>query len=175
MPAEKKPKTRLKPSEKFKQPARGGSPRNPDHSSGHKGISRVDYLKRNAHGWYARVPWKGEMHARFFSDGAYGGKDAALHEALDYRNRIEKAIGKPRTDRTIMLGHPRSETGVIGVHRITKEGAPVYEVTWSPEPNRVKRTSVSIRKYGDDVAFGIACEIRREKELEIFGASLDNA
>ena len=42
MPSEKKPKKRLKPSEKFEQPVRGGSPRNPEHSSGHKGISRID-------------------------------------------------------------------------------------------------------------------------------------
>lgn len=167
-----KTKVRPRPGETFKQPARGGSPRNPDHSSGHKGISRVDYLKRNTHGWYVRVPWKGEIHAKFFSDGAHGGKDVALNKAIRYRNRLEKALGKPRTERIIMPSHPRSESGVLGVHRILKEGAPVYEVTWSPEPNMVKRTSVSIRKYGEEEALKKARAIRRQKEKEVFGVPL---
>lgn len=169
-----KKKVRLKPGEDFKQPSRGGSPRNPEHSSGHKGISRVDYLKRNSHGWYVRVPWKGEVHARFFSDSVHGGRDSALAKAIRYRNRIEKEIGKPRSDRIVMISHPRNETGVLGVHKILKQGAPVYEVTWSPEPNLVKRTSVSIFKYGEEKAFKMACRIRREKEKEVFGAALGN-
>ena len=167
-------KIRPKPGVDFEQPARGGSPRNPEHSSGHKGISRVDYLKRNSHGWYVRVPWKGEMHAKFFSDSAHGGRESALAKAIRYRNRIEKELGKPRTDRIVMISHPRNETGVLGVHKVLKEGAPVYEVTWSPEPNLVKRTSVSIRKYGEEKAFKMACTIRRRKEKEVFGAALGN-
>src|SRR5687768_14368326 len=100
-----KKKVRPKPGADFEQPARGGSPRNPEHSSGHKGISRVDYLKRNSHGWYVRVPWKGEIHGKFFSDSANGGRETALAKAVRYRNRLEKELGKPRTDRIVMISH----------------------------------------------------------------------
>jgi len=171
-PTEAKKKARLKPGATFEQPARGGSPRNPEHSSGHKGISRVDYLKRNAHGWYVRVPWKGEIHGKFFSDETNGGRDNALAKAIRHRNRLEKELGKPRTDRIVMISHPRNETGVLGVHKVLKEGAPVFEVTWSPEPNLVRRTSVSIRKYGEAEALKKARAIRRQKEKEVFGAPL---
>lgn len=156
-------------------PRPGNTVRHPGHSSGHKGISRVDHLKRNTHGWLVRVSWRGEMHSRFYSDGAHGGKEIALGKAILYRNRLEKQLGKPRTDRTVMMQHQRSDTGVLGVHRVLKEGAPVFEVTWSPEPNIVKRTSVSIRKYGEDEAFRRACVIRRRKEREVFGATLRTA
>lgn len=153
-------------------PRPGNPVHHPGHSSGHKGISRVDHAKRNTHGWLVRVAWRGEMHVKFYSDGAHGGKDAALTKSILYRNRLEKQLGKPRTDRTVMVHHERSETGVLGVHRVLKEGAPVYEVTWSPEPNIVRRTSVSIRKYGEDEAFRRARDIRRKKEKEVFGTML---
>jgi hypothetical protein len=169
------PKTSTKRTKKKIDPnaPRPGNPvRHPGHSSGHKGISRVDHLKRNTHGWLVRVAWRGEMHVKFYSDGAHGGKDTALTKAILYRNRLEKQLGKPRTDRTVMVHHQRSDTGVLGVHRVLKEGAPVFEVTWSPEPNIVRRTSVSIRKYGEDEAFRRACVIRRRKEREVFGATL---
>ena len=51
-------------------------------SSGFKGISRVDYAKRNQFGWSVRVRYKGENFAKFFSDSSYGGREAALTAAL---------------------------------------------------------------------------------------------
>ena len=45
----------------------------------------------------------------------------------------------------------------------------VYEVTWNPEPGRLKRTWVSIDEYGEEAAFRKACAIRREKEREMYG------
>lgn len=153
-------------------PRPGNPVSHPGHSSGHKGVSRVDHPRRNTHGWLVRVAWRGEMHVKFFSDGAHGGREAALAKSISYRNRLEKQLGKPRTDRTVMVHHQRSDTGVLGVHRVIKEGAPVFEVTWSPEPNVVRRTSVSIRKYGEDEAFRRARDIRRKKEKEVFGTML---
>lgn len=159
-------------TKKAAKPPRGSVARTREHSSGHKGISRVDAPKRHQYGWLVRVAWCGEMFSKMFSDSANGGKDAALRRALVHRNRLEKELGKPRTDRTVMLFHERNGTGVLGVHRILKQGAPVYEVTWNPEPNKVRRTSVSIRKYGEQEAFKRACAIRREKEKEVFGLRL---
>jgi hypothetical protein len=117
---------------------------------------------------------------KFFSDAAHGGKDQALERAVEYRNKAEKELGKPRTDRLVIARNPRNTSGVMGVQRKTKvvvaeDGEErvvknVYEVTWNPEPGRLCRTWVSIDEYGEEAAFRKACAIRREKEREMFGS-----
>ena len=119
-------------------------------SSGYKGISRIDNPKRNSHGWYVRVRFKGENYSKFFSDSVHGGTDRALHKAVRYSNKLELDIGKPRTDRTLIVTPTCNDTGVIGVKRAMKDSSPVYDVTWSPESNIIQRTTVSIRKYGEE-------------------------
>jgi hypothetical protein len=117
---------------------------------------------------------------KFFSDAAHGGKEEALERAVEYRNKAEKELGKPRTDRLVIARNPRNTSGVMGVQRKTKvvvaeDGEErvvknVYEVTWNPEPGRLCRTWVSIDEYGEEAAFRKACAIRREKEREMFGS-----
>jgi hypothetical protein len=70
--------------------------------SGHKGISRIDHKKRNTHGWYVRVTFQGKTHAKLFSDSVHGGEEKALQRAIRYRNKLEKEVGRPRTDRTVV-------------------------------------------------------------------------
>jgi hypothetical protein len=48
----------------------------------------------------------------------------------------------------------------------------VYEVTWSPAPGKVARTTVSVTKYGEEEAFRMARAIRREKERECFNGMI---
>ena len=141
-------------------------------SSGYKDITRVDSFKRNSHGWYVRVRFKGENHAKFFTDSVHGGREKALHAAVRYRNKIEREIGKPRTDRTIIASGHRNDTGVVGVKRIIKGPGEVFEVTWSPEPNVIQRTTVSITKHGEEEAFRRACAIRRQKERKLYGGAI---
>jgi hypothetical protein len=145
--------------------------------SGYKSISRIDDTKKKTHGWYVRVFFKGKMYTKFFSDARYGAAELGLEEAIQYRDELEQKLGKPRSERTVVKLSPRNQSGVIGVRRRIKssgkkgrkEGYEVYEVTWSPEPGKMRRTSVSIEKYGEEGAFRIACEIRKQKELEIYG------
>jgi len=146
----------------------------------YKSISRVDQAKRKAHGWYVRVVFKGEIYSRFFSDSVWGGKRGALAEAIHCRDQIEKQLGKPRTDRTVVMESPKTRTGVPGIRRTFKHtGAKnpnnkseVYEVTWSPQPNVLKRTSISIEKYGEEEAFRRALKIRERKEREMYGSAI---
>ncbi|MCB0208331.1 MAG: AP2 domain-containing protein [Anaerolineae bacterium] len=148
--------------------------------SGYKSISRIDDAKKKTHGWYVRVYFKGKMHSKFFSDARFGDKDQGLQEAIKYRDDLERKLGKPRSERTVVQVSPRNRSGVIGVRRRRKSsgkkgrpgGYEVYEVTWSPGPGKMKRTSVSIEKYGEEEAFRRACEIRRQKEEEIYGKPL---
>lgn len=147
-------------------------------SSGHKGISRIDQLKKHTHGWYVRVRFNNTSRAKFFSDEAHGGEEKALEKAVAYRNRLERELGKPRTDRAVIASSPRNSTGVIGIQRTVKVArmkngersySNVYEVTWSVTPGVLGRTSVSIDKHGDQEAFRRACAIRRAKEREMYG------
>jgi hypothetical protein len=50
--------------------------------SGYKSISRIDVPHKKMHGWYVRVYYKGQMHAKFFSDSRYDGPDEGLAESI---------------------------------------------------------------------------------------------
>lgn len=150
-------------------------------TSGHKGVSRIDHPAKQMHGWYVRVPFRGQIHSKFFSDSKHGGKEKALKKAVQWRNKIEREIGKPRTDRPVVTASPRNNTGVIGVQRMVQirqnkhappKEYPIYVVSWQPEPGVLKREIVPINKYGEEKAFMKACAIRRKREREMFGKSI---
>ena len=126
-----------------------------------------------------RVNFNGVEHAKFFSDKSCGSREKALQEAIKYRDKIEKEIGKPRTDRTVVSRSPRNSSGIIGVRRKTREVKSengekkfksYYEVSWTPWPGRLNRTWVSIDEFGEKEALRRACAIRREKEREMYGS-----
>jgi hypothetical protein len=129
----------------------------------HKDIARIDQASKRTYGWYARVRFKGETHSKFFSDGKHDGRDASLLTAIAWRDSTEKAIGKPRTDRNI-VSVSRKNAGVVGVR--LNEKLNKYEVSWVTPDGKQGKTSVSILKHGKDNAFRIACEKRKEKEME---------
>ena len=143
----------------------------------YKSISRIDQPEKHTHGWYVRVHFKGKEVSKFFPDKQHKGKNKSLSAALDFRNETEEKLGKPRTDRPVIMRRPKKR-GVVGVRETVyrTRGAdgemresPVFEVTWNPEPNVVRRTSVSIRKYGKKEALRRAVELRQEKEREFYG------
>lgn len=147
-------------------------------TSGHKGISRIDHDGKHTHGWYVRVCYDRHMHSKFFSDATNGGKEKALEAAIQHRNKLEAELGKPRTDRIVVVSNARNLTGVIGVQRIAKPVPPdpdrplkgiAFEVTWSPEPNVLRKTSFRVEKYGEEEAFRLAVEFRQAREVEMFG------
>ncbi len=160
-----------------------GKPMQPqlDPSQSYKSVSRIDQEIKGTHGWYVRVGFRGEWRVKFFSDLQFDGREGALAAALEYRDEMERELGKPRTDRVVPATRPRNNTGVLGVSRVEKpfrdrngrlQTRPVFEVTWTPEPNVIQRTSVSINKYGEKEALRRALQLRREKEREIYGKAL---
>ncbi|MBL8151278.1 MAG: hypothetical protein JNN15_15250 [Blastocatellia bacterium] len=144
-----------------------------------KGISRIDSQDGRTHGWYVRVFFKSEKRIKFFSDGVYGGKERAFEKALRFRNRAERELGKPRTDRIIITQTKRNQTtGIVGIRKkkerdVNKDGEIVYrniyEVSWCPEPNRVINKRISIDKYGEEQAFHKAYRIKRAAEKQLYG------
>ena len=148
-------------------------------SSGYKNISRVNHKKKNAFGWLVRIVFQGEKYQKFFSDLAAGGRRASLKAAVTWRNQTEKKIGRPRTERKVALQTNRNKSGVVGLRRTTKamtrdgrKKGPVYEVWWFPKPGEIRKTSVSILKYGERQAFRRALALRKAGEREMYGAEL---
>ena len=129
----------------------------------HKDIARIDQETKRTHGWYVRVRYFGKTHSKFFSDGKCGGRYSSLLSALAWRDKIEKKLGKQRTDRHIVTVSNTS-TGVVGVR--LNDNMNRYEVSWVTPLGKQGKTSVSIKKHGKEKAFSRACEIRRMKEQE---------
>lgn len=143
----------------------------------HKSVSRIDQPEKHTHGWYVRVRFNGKEISKFFPDKQFGGKSRSLQGAIEFRDETERKLGKPRTDRFVVgRGTRKKDVGVRLVVKKTRAAdgemreSQVYEVTWSPEPNVLRRTSVSIRKYGKREALRMAREIREEKEKLFYGA-----
>lgn len=127
----------------------------------YKNITRMDYPAKRMHGYKVRIVWKGQKYEKFFSDHACGDRLSALVDALDWRHRTEVQIGKPRTERNI-IGKVNSNTGVMGVSRIRKDGREVFEVAVVDADRKVHRTSYSIAKHGEKRALRKAIQVRRQ-------------
>jgi len=143
-----------------------------------KSISRIDNERNCA--WFVRIYFAGACVRKTFSDSVYGGRESAFREALKWRDETEKRMGKPRTERSVRKKVVVQDDENIGIHRRTvkhiKRGRTYYrdiiEVTWTPEPGKVGRTTISVNKYGEEEAMQRAREIRREKERELFGGTI---
>jgi hypothetical protein len=64
-------------------------------------VKHLKNLTRMGNGWGVRIQWKGRAYAQFFSDAQYGGKLASRRKAVLWRDRMERQIGKPRTESQI--------------------------------------------------------------------------
>jgi hypothetical protein len=136
-------------------------------------------VEKNNHGWFVRVRLSNTTKSKFFNDRKNGGKEEALQRAIEWRDKTEQEIGKPRTTHIIVGMNSRNVTGVVGVRRAVRKYRgkddkiflnEVYEVSWQASRTKMGRTCVSIKKYGEAEAFRRACAIRRKKESEMYGA-----
>lgn len=132
----------------------------------HKDVARIDQESKRTHGWYVRVRFQGKTHAKFFSDGKHGGRYSSLLAALAWRDQTEISLGKIRTDKHIVTVS-NTKTGVVGVRH--NEALNRYEVSWVNQEGKQGKTSISIRRHGQEKAFELACQIREEKEAERLG------
>ncbi len=121
------------------------------------------------------------MYQKFFSDLAEGGKRKALKAAIKWRDKTERKLGKPRTERKVAMPSSRNTSGVVGIRETTKamtrdgrKKGPVYEVWWFPKPGEIRKTSVSIYKYGQREAFRRAQALRKAGEKIMYGSELSS-
>lgn len=171
-PPPPEPEPEPEPAGRAWPPQRRYTPRGP-RTTRHKGITRIDRPAgaqpdgrriTASYGYMVRVRWKNRMHQKWFSDRKHGDRLGALGAALDWRDAIERRLGKPRTNRTV-VGAARSNTGKLGVYRRTIAGKPRFEVAWVDGEGRQRRTSVSIDKYGERRALRRAVRCREMGEI----------
>ncbi len=131
----------------------------------HKNITRIDHPAKRTYGYFVRIQWNGERRSKFFSDGVYGDRLAALAAALEWRDSTEAVMGKPRTER-VVVGKIRSATGVPGVRRRKEGNTEYYEATWVTTVGKQGRTRFSIARYGEKRALQKARKVRQQREKE---------
>ena len=143
-------------------------------SAGEFAISRLDLASVGTHGWQVRLQRRGVRFQRYFGDKRWGGKRAALARARQFRDRVLARIkdsAEGEADATPRVRSHSSTTdnrsGMVGVTRVRRlaSNGSYYEswqATWSPRPGRRKCVRFSVRRYGDEEAFLLACEARRE-------------
>lgn len=127
-----------------------------------------------------RVARGSERIVKFFGDGKFGGKRLAQQAAKNFRdetiNKLNREGKRPRMKK-LVARQKRNRTGVIGVSRVERVKAdgtrvPYYSVTWHPQPGVQRGTSISILKYGEEMAFKKACAIRNRQLMRRFGSGV---
>jgi hypothetical protein len=140
-----------------------------------KGVIRID--SDSTHGWQVRVYRHGKTYSKLFSDRRHGGKEEAFRRATGYRKSLEQevaALPEAAPRRRLISSNKNNATGVVGISRTFKRDRrgikhEVYAVSWNPEPGVARGTSFSIKKYGEEAAFKLACKLRWEKMKTIYG------
>ena len=144
-----------------------------------KGVIRID--SDSTHGWQVRVYRHGKTYSKLFSDRKHGGREESYEAAAAYREELEAevaALPEAAPRRRLIRHNKNNSTGVVGISRTYKRDRrgikhEVYAVSWNPEPGVARGTSFSIKRYGEDTAFRLACELRWSKMKEIYGDRYD--
>lgn len=136
------------------------------------GITRLDQVSVATHGWQVRIQGKGVRFGRFFSDAAWGGREAALLCAERYRDRLGARLERRRADasastRSHTLPTARNRSGMVGVARIVQRSAAgveyyFWQASWTAPDGTRETVRFSVQKHGEEIALTLACEARRK-------------
>ena len=129
-------------------------------------ISRIDLSAMRSHGWQVRLTRRGRRYSRFFSDRKHGGREVALQMAQNFRDELLARLPDRQKGGATGKMTRRNISGVVGVSRIvvrTPEAKyEFWQATWSLDTGLRRRAKFSIRRYGEDRAFQLACAARRK-------------
>ncbi|MEM7781888.1 MAG: AP2 domain-containing protein [Planctomycetota bacterium] len=138
-----------------------------------RNITRVEIENRDGNlygGWEVRLQRRKKKYSQFFSDLNYGGKRASLQAAKVYRDELEEENPKASVAQNARSLSTRNKSGVVGVRlHEQKDRRGDYEyhywywvAQWTDGHGRRKTKSFSIHQYGDDEAFRLAVQSRKE-------------
>ena len=128
-----------------------------------RNIRRTDSEANGTHGWLVRVQRKDKSWSMMFSDGRFGGRDAALSEAIDFRDRLIGAV--PDIERRVWhrsIVRINNTSGIpgVGCYR-TESGREKWVAYWADEHGIRRSRSFSVRVYGRREAKRLAVAERR--------------
>jgi hypothetical protein len=133
-----------------------------------KNIFRIDTA--DAHGYLARVYFKDKSSSKLFSDSKWDGPEKARDEAIFWRDRKEKELGKVRTNKHV-TGLQPTNTGIYGTKELRKKYTDKTCRTSEEHVLQITiknyRTTVSIRRHGFEKAMEIAIQKKEEFESKL--------
>lgn len=87
-------------------------------SRARQNITRIDYERRQQHGWWVRIMRDGLQYQKFFSDSTHDGKASALRAAKEHRDYLLKRYPKPAHGNMFNRASSRNRSGGYpGVHK----------------------------------------------------------
>ncbi|MEM6364819.1 MAG: transcriptional regulator [Planctomycetota bacterium] len=130
------------------------------------GIMRLDDENGGVHGYMVRICRGGKHTREFYSDWACGGKRNAKEAATARRAELEEQLGPIQPATKGKLTH-RNSTGKVGVHVAHSRDNRYpgceywsYCASWVDADGKRKKISFAWTKYGEDVAWELACRAR---------------
>lgn len=130
------------------------------------GITRLAQAGTGTFGWQVRLRRRGVRYAKYFADRSHGGLEEALGAAQEWRDALMRQLAEDEGTR-VCARSPRNSSGVVGVAKVVvagPRGAVYYfwQATWCPSPGKRRSIRFSVRRHGDQAAFQLAVEARRE-------------
>ncbi len=130
------------------------------------GIIRLDQSATGTYGWQVRLQRAGVRHARYFSDRASGGSQQSLAAAVAWRDELLATLAVEMQTR-VCVSSARNSSGVIGVSRViirSSDGVEYFfwQASWTPAQGRRRSIRFSVKRHGDEQAFQLAVEARRQ-------------
>ena len=134
------------------------------------GIMRLHDDDNSIHGYMVRICRNGKHTREFYSDAKNGGKRGSKQIAIARRAELENELGpvQPATKGKVTS---RNSTGKVGVHVAYSQDSRYpeceywsYCASWVNADGQRKKISFAWTKYGEDVAWELACRARNQEE-----------
>ncbi len=130
-----------------------------------RGIYRVNYPSHK--GIRAYLKFKDTEYQKVF--GLSGGERKALAQARKWRKeKLREIQSSPEAANPLKRMQSNNKSGIVGVRRGRTAWSATWSATWTENGTQFHR-SFSIEKFGEDEAFRLACQARRDAEKRIYG------
>ena len=147
-------------AEQDKSPERGSTPIE-------RGIYRVNYPSHK--GIRAYLKFKDTEYQKVFS--SRGGERKALAQARRWRKeKLREIQNLPEAENPHRRMQSNNKSGITGVRR----GKTAWSATWV-EYGKQQHRSFAVEKFGEEEAFRLAQEVRRDAEKRIYGRIIQEA
>lgn len=130
------------------------------------GITRLAQAGTGTFGWQVRLQRRGVRYAKYFADRSHGGLGEALGAAREWRDALMRRLAEDEGTR-VCARSSRNSSGVVGVAKVVVAGPRgaaycFWQATWCPSPGERRSIRFSVRRHGDQAAFRLAVEARRD-------------